>query len=373
MTSSMSSNAAPGLVFVQRRPGRAGAQTCLLRLTDALRAGGRAVALVVDADGWLSEAARTAGLTVEVVPFPSPRSLGGRLFFNGAWARRVAARLSARGFSPDVVVGNDHQEAPLARALARKLGRPSAVILRSSGMSAGDFAKYGCGSCDVVFAIGAALQARVAGFPGGAGVKPLVDGLSPSDFAAHRPLPAHLPECALVIGTPHPDKGWGDLVAALARLPRHSPLAALRFDFTATPSAAEAEALGLAGADPARFRVLERTTRFAERLADYDLVIHPSRRETFGMAALEALAAGVPVVSSDTGVLARAIGDDRFAFAPGDVDALAVVLTRLPDLWPDLVAAMPAIGARLAAEHGIARTLSLFDAGLANLPSPRLR
>ena len=41
-----------------------------------------------------------------------------------------------------------------------------------------------------------------------------------------------------------------------------------------------------------------------------DLFVHPSRRETFGVVAVEALASGLPVVASDSGGVTEVLGDD---------------------------------------------------------------
>jgi glycosyltransferase involved in cell wall biosynthesis len=66
-----------------------------------------------------------------------------------------------------------------------------------------------------------------------------------------------------------------------------------------------------------------------------DLLVHPSRAETYGMVLSEALAHGIPVVASDVGGTREALGmADRaggvvapgLLVAPGDVDALASAL-----------------------------------------------
>ena len=56
-----------------------------------------------------------------------------------------------------------------------------------------------------------------------------------------------------------------------------------------------------------------------------DLLLFPSEQESFGLAALEAMAGGAPVVASDAGGLPEVIEDgvDGFLAPPGDVDAMA--------------------------------------------------
>lgn len=361
------------LLFVQRRAGRAGAQTGLLRLIDAEAAAGRRSTVVLDTEGWLATEARAHGHDVVIEPFPSSRSLVARVWGNRAWARRVARRLAERAVDPAIVIGNDHQEALLARRLAARLDRPSGVVLRSSAMSARDFTKYGCGDCELIFAVGPDLLARSTAIAGDRRVHGLRDGLAPGDFGEHRPLPETPPDAALVLGTGDPAKGWSDLVAAVERLPADAPAARMRFDFTCRPNPAQAAATGLAGLDAARFRFLEHTDSFARRLASYDLVIHPSRRESFGLAALEALAAGVPVISTRVGVLPEAIGDGRLLCPPSDPEALAGVLSGLGAVWPDLVRDAPVRRDRVAADYGVDHTVTSFERGLAAIGLARLR
>lgn len=111
----------------------------------------------------------------------------------------------------------------------------------------------------------------------------------------------------------------------------------------------------------------------AERYRAADMLVLPTRGETYGMVLTEALARGVPVLSCDVGGVREAIGtapDGRLPgmlVAPGDPAALAAALRRWltdPDLRAGLRAA--ALGRR-ATLAGWGETVARIAAALPDL------
>jgi glycosyltransferase involved in cell wall biosynthesis len=64
----------------------------------------------------------------------------------------------------------------------------------------------------------------------------------------------------------------------------------------------------------------------ADLLAGASVFAYPSRYEGFGLAPLEAMAAGTPVVTTRTGALPQVLGDAAVFVAPGDSGALTAAL-----------------------------------------------
>jgi N-acetyl-alpha-D-glucosaminyl L-malate synthase BshA len=140
----------------------------------------------------------------------------------------------------------------------------------------------------------------------------------------------------------------GDVVAIFAEVRAAGP-ARLRLVGDGPERAgalAELDRLGL-GAD---VEALGEPPDLAAVLADADLFLLPSETESFGLAALEALACGVPVIASDVGGLPEVVSDGEVGFLcpVGDVAAMSARARRLLD-DPALRAEMAA-AARLRAE-----------------------
>lgn len=103
---------------------------------------------------------------------------------------------------------------------------------------------------------------------------------------------------------------------------------------------------GAAGSAGVRFEGRVPEERLGELRAGAAVALVPSRSaETFGMAAAEAMVAGVPVLASRIGALPELVGEDGLV-PPADAQALAAAIERC---WDD----------RMAGERGRERVASL--------------
>ena len=131
----------------------------------------------------------------------------------------------------------------------------------------------------------------------------------------------------------YPHKDHVTLIEAFGRLARSRPDLTLVLPGGAGPSEADVTAAIRASGAGDQIR---RTGRIP--WSDLDAlyacataVVVPSRFEGFGAPALEAMAAGVPVVVADATALPWVVGDAGLKFRPGDVGQLASELARVLD------------------------------------------
>src|SRR5690606_37443084 len=102
-----------------------------------------------------------------------------------------------------------------------------------------------------------------------------------------------------------------------------------------------------------RVAFLGKQDSFVELLAAADVFLLPSESEAFGLAALEALSCGVPVVASLVGGLPEVVdhGETGLLAPVGDIDSLAAGVLDLL-MHPDRRAAFGALArARVEARY----------------------
>ncbi|MGM1063685.1 glycosyltransferase family 4 protein [Saccharothrix sp. Mg75] len=281
-----------------------------------------------------------------------------------------------RGWRPDVVHAHDWLVTHPAVALAEAAGVPlvATVHATEAGRHSGWLSQvlnqqvhsiewWLANRADALITCSSAMRTEVAHL---FEVEPspitvLHNGIEPrrwrvraADVAAARA--AHSPTGApllLFFGRLEWEKGVQDLLAALPRVRRAHPGTRLVVAGTGT----HREWL----AEQARKHKVRRAVDFAGHLPDRslaavlaaaDAVVLPSRYEPFGIVALEAAAAGAPLVASTAGGLGEVVLDGRtgLSFPPGDVEALTAAVRAVLDDRPSAARRAKAAKARLATD-----------------------
>ncbi|MCX6466999.1 MAG: glycosyltransferase family 4 protein [Pseudonocardiales bacterium] len=264
-----------------------------------------------------------------------------------AMVRAALTRLD--GWRPDVVHAHDWLVAHPAIALADVLGVPLVATIhateagRYNGWLSSPVSRqvhstewWLARRADAVITCSAAMRAEVAELfdldPEPIAV--LHNGIAPGRWRVSRRRAAaarerHAPGAApalLFVGRLEYEKGCQDLIAALPRIRRAHPGTRLLVAGTGTGTQMLLDA--------ARTHRVVRAVRFLGHLPDGELsallagadaVVVPSRYEPFGIVALEAAAAGAPLVASTAGGLGDIVVDgvSGASFPPGDPAALA--------------------------------------------------
>lgn len=134
-----------------------------------------------------------------------------------------------------------------------------------------------------------------------------------------------------------------------------------------------AKAVELGLADRVRFAGFVEGHRLPALVQAAGAVLLPSLAEGFGLTALEAMAAGVPVLASDAGSLPEVVADGGRLLPPGDADAWAEAIVRLRDDREhrrDLVAAGDRRQSAFTWEATAIHTMQVWAAVLDGSPLP---
>ena len=320
------------IAHVTGESGFSGGEVQLFLLLEGLRRRGDRVSLICPPDSGAESEARRRGFELHLVPMSNDLSLRavlrsrhelrcakpdlvhlhtGRANWIGglaAWSLGIPA-LSTRRMDREV------QPGPRTRFLYTRIARRAVAIspavrerLRAGGVA----------------------EARIRLIPSAVDV----DALAPK--VARTPMRRSLGAagdgavCALVLAALVRRKGIDVLLEACARPALRSAPLQLWIAGDGPERAAleaRADALGIA----ARVSFLGRRDDKADLLHACDVLLLPSRAEGLGVAALEAMACGRPVLASRVGGLAEAVLHERTGLLvpPEDAEALASALARV--------------------------------------------
>ncbi len=182
----------------------------------------------------------------------------------------------------------------------------------------------------------------------------IASGIEPQRFMAARPTTVKSAGELVIgsVGVLEERKGHGYLLEAAGKLKRQGSSVTIRIAGDGLlRQSLQRDAIRLGLQDDIQFCGFVSDT--AAFLADVDVFVMPSLFEGLGVAALEAMAAGRPVIATRVGGLAESIVDGvtGILVAPRDAEALAVAIAKL--------VAQPELAAEMG-QHGRARVLEHF-------------
>ena len=187
-------------------------------------------------------------------------------------------------------------------------------------------------------------------------------------------------ERLIFVGYRKDTKGVEVLLRAFAELRHRRPAATLRLVGRSLTAEDEAGWIRLASElgvrDAVAFDPPADRAGVAAALAASDLFVHPSPRETFGIVAVEALAAGVPVVAADSGGVTEIVGRGAGPFGEvvesGAPAALAAAIDRTLDrrMGFDAEAAAATMRSRYGAAAVGSRIADLYETAIAERGRP---
>lgn len=327
------------ILILQKNTGIAGAQNSLRRLllTDTFKK--HKVVVVTGLDGWFVEQTEKLGIPVISVDFPSSRSVYGKLAGNHLWLKFVIKTLNDMDFVPEVLQANNHVEAPFLKLLKNEYRQAlSVVFLRDGYLQESTFNKYQCYECDLKVTVSKTMLDVLRW---DSSVFLINNGIFEHEIYSMPCQKSSVPARWLVLGNPNAGKGWFDFFSALSRLVKLGLVDDVEtIVLTGIPTGEDLELYDVVCNGFIGKIDIEFVSPFEDlglACKNFDLIISPSRNESFGMAVLEACCSRECVVSSRTGIADKIIFDSRMLFFPGNVDELVESLKYVIEKWPNVL------------------------------------
>lgn len=236
----------------------------------------------------------------------------------------------ARESNVDLVYTSQQRfDCRLGEFVATRLGLPHVVHLHYGvGRLLGASAIRRLRTCDRVLAVSRYVAGTAIAF----GVLPDKLVVVPNSISVP-PSRARTDGSGVVIGQVgrmEQEKGFVTTIEVFERVSRDYPEAHLLLVGDGSERQ-HVESRAVSAAAAADVRVVGWQTDVDQWLAQIDVFVHPAEREAFGLAALEAMAVGIPVVAYGDGGLGDVIveGESGFLHEPGDVEGLTSSVRRL--------------------------------------------
>jgi len=320
----------PSVLFVFHSHICGGIEKHLLTLMRGLSRRGYRTAFAGPADSWLMDQVHAHGLSGYHLPMHGMFDL---------WSALRLATL-ARRLDADLIHSHATRGARYARFAGALTGTP--VVSTAHSTNAGKH----FGGADRIIAVSDAVAAFLAsrGYDRESilvvhnGVPDIRRVPGARSLRQELGVPPDRPLIGLV-GRFIRDKGQDIAIDALSRLSVPAHLALIGDD--ATPWGRDMRLRSQSASARHRIHFVGFRDDVREQLADFDLLVAPSRREALSLTLIEAAAAGVPAVASRIGGIPEVIldGETGILVAPEDPASLARAIDALiadPALWTRL-------------------------------------
>lgn len=355
------------ILVLQKNTGKAGAQNSLRRLLSSQAFSKQNIVVVTGTQGWFLEQVKLLNLSYIAIDYPAVRSLYGRVMGNRIWIKKVVDELNKMAFTPDILQCNNHFEAPFLLGLKKHFSQARTVVfIRDPDVSETDYIKYKSGLCDLRIAVSQFMQDALIWDRQSVVFN---NGVFENEIYRVVDPPKPFPGRWLILGNPSKRKGWIDFFDALKHISETHWLDNVHeIVFTGVPEHNEfVEYQGFIDQLKTRIKIefVPFYANLGEACQQFDLIVHPSRSESFGMALLEACCTGKCVISSKTGVAEKLILNKNLLFEPGNAEELFFCLVYVISNWETLPAdynsLLAIVRENFSTENNAARVIQLYE------------
>ncbi|MBI2410341.1 MAG: glycosyltransferase family 4 protein [Candidatus Kerfeldbacteria bacterium] len=329
--------------------------TELLTRLDSQQFEARVIALTGSGNDYIYQQLQAAGIEVEII---QERGVGMRSFFQ-------LMRLLKR-WRPDIVHTHLFFSDVWGAAACKLAGVPVLVstehnINRDFNRTKLVFKRKAYRKCDAIIAISQAVKEYIVELDSKnqCKVRLIYNGIDLSRFSAKKtPTMLHQPPVISIIGRLEEQKGHAQAIAAFAQVKGAVDLHIIGQGSLQLALEQQVQQIGLKN----RVQFLGQRIDIEQVYADSDIIFIPSRFEGFGLVAVEAMAAGKPIVASRVDGLAEILQHEKTALLV-DMQQPKTVAQQIDRLLaePTLRAHLGATAKQDAQRFDIAKTVEQYQ------------
>ena len=325
------------ILILQKNTNKAGAQHALFRILSSAEFRKHDIVVICSTEGWLTHKLQELDVTNIIKKYPSIKSITGKLFRIYNWTNKISKKLKSIQFYPDIILSNNHIEFPYALKIQKKFNKSKTMIyFRDSYIKKHDFKKFQCEKANIKITVSQSMK-DMLNYCNDLII--IQDGLLEKEFYPTIAKKIFSPKQILLVGAPTFIKGWDIFFQVIKNIYRdNNIIISEKIVCTGIPNKEQFNKYNLTTHEIKKFNIVfsKKFENLAYEARKYDLAIFPSRKESFGLSQLEIIAAGVPLLSSKTGIIEDVIKQADFLFEVDSTKSLETKILNLYNNWKDI-------------------------------------